>query len=340
MPVDGTNMGNQGFYFPNHVPLGPDEPIDGARQSSSRWMPYWWSQEARHLFAYVFTEDRDFREVLTAKYSFVNGPLAQFYRSILPSSCCGPEANFGMTTEKEPLFEPSKVPAELLPEDVATWKKVEERGAHAAGLLSTPIFLEKFASGRARGAVLYSAFLCKSFVAENVELKPSTEPNLMVRPGCATCHATLEPLAAYFARVEQGGLVYLPTDSFPAKNPTCRKNPNGRIAGFCDGFYDAAFVDGKSGMLRGAYGSIAHADAGMIGAAEDVTSSPDFAACATERVASSLLGRPITHDDQALVADLTRTFVSGGYKMRPLVRAVMTSSAYRDANNVKAGGAP
>ena len=91
-----------------------------------------------------------------------------------------------------------------------------DRGPHAAGILTMPMFLEKYASARARGAALYNAFLCKSFVADDkTQLTPSTEPNLMMRPGCSTCHATLEPLAAYFARVEPGSFVFLPAGELP-----------------------------------------------------------------------------------------------------------------------------
>jgi hypothetical protein len=86
------------------------------------------------------------------------------------------------------------------------------------------IFLTKYASRRARGAVRYSAFRCKSFVAGNEPLTPSTELNLMVRPGCAACHATLEPLAAYFARVDEASWSYLADWQFPLRNLTCKVN--------------------------------------------------------------------------------------------------------------------
>ena len=334
LPNDGDQAGSAAFYFPNHIPLGLGQPIDSARQQGQRWFPFWWSQEAEHLLSYVFTADRDFREVLTAKYTFVNGPLAQFYRAIQPGNCCGGEANFGMPEESEPLFLPKNVPTELFPHDVAAWKQVTDRGPHASGLLTTPMFLEKYASARARGATLYTAFLCKSFSSENAELMPSTEPNLMVRPGCQTCHATLEPLAAYFARIEPGNLVYLPQQLFPVKNEKCKKGPNGKLPGFCDAFYDVSFADAKGATLRSAYGSPAHADATPVGAGHDITRMPEFAECAVQRVAGSFFGRTLTSDDAPLVKELTGTFTKDGYRMRPLVRAILKSDTYRRANNL------
>ncbi|AKU95598.1 hypothetical protein AKJ09_02262 [Labilithrix luteola] len=337
IPNDGNGEGNA-FYFPNKMPLGPGFPLDLAKQRAERWYPYWWSREAVHFLDDLFDEDRDFRQILTGRQSFVNGPLAQFYRTIQRTNCCGPETSFGMNEELSPLFDPKNVPADLMPHDVDTWRLVSDRGPHAAGILTTPMFLQKYATARARAAVLYNAFLCKSFVAENAQLTPSTEPNLMKRPGCQTCHATLEPLAAYFARVEPSSSVFLPATNFPAINSACRKDKNGKLNGNCNALYDVAFADDKGATLRSAYGSISNADAEPVGAGRAVTQMPEFAECAVQRVTSSFLGRPTSPDDAALLASLQKDFVASGYRMRALVRGIVRSREYRDANNV--GSAP
>jgi len=327
--------GGAAFFFPNHMPLGPSDPLDDARQSALRWFPYWWSREAVRYLDYLFDQDRDFREVLTGKETLVNGPLAQFYRTIQRGNCCGPEAAFGMLEESEPLFDPANVPQDLEPSDVSTWKLVANRGAHAAGILTMPMFLEKYASARARGAALYNDFLCKSFIAENQQLTASTEPNLMVRPGCKTCHATLEPLAAYFARVEPGNFVFLPQGQFPVHDPVCKLDKNGKLNGNCNALYDMAFVDAKQGAtLRSAYGSPEHADETPAGAGRDITAMPEFAQCTVQRVTSSFLGRSTTADDDALLQTLTAAFTKGGYRMRALVGAIIRSDAYRKSNNL------
>ncbi|MGO9713886.1 MAG: DUF1585 domain-containing protein [Polyangiaceae bacterium] len=337
IPNDGPNQGSA-FFFPNHMPLGPELPLDSVKQQAQRWFPYWWSREAVHFLDDLFASDRDFRQILTGHQTFVNGPLAQFYKTIQRGNCCGPEIAFGMTEETEPLFDPKNVPADLAPADVGNWELVADRGPHAAGVLTLPMFLEKYASARARGAALYNAFLCKSFLADNkTQLTPSTEPNLMIRPGCASCHATLEPLAAYFARVEPGSFVFLPESSFPTHSTTCKKDKNGKMNGPCTNLYDLAFADDKGAMLRSAYGSLAHADATPAGAAEDITRSPEFAACAVQRVASSFLGRPTNADDEPLLRSLDDEFVKSGYRMRALVRALVHSPAYGRSNNVSSG---
>lgn len=339
LPGDSDADQPSAFMLPTHSPLGAGVQYPLAPQTDSTYTKYWWTAEAVQFFAKLFKDDRDFREVLTARDTVINGPLSQYYRSTAPASCCARERAFGMNEETEPLFDPSRVPAALFPQDVGTWLVVPDRGPHASGILTMPVFLEKFASRRARAAVLYSAFLCKSFVSSNAELLPSTEPNLMVRPGCASCHATLEPLAAYFSRVEETSAVYLPIKNFPIKNPNCKLGKNGKAPGFCDAFYDPAFGDPAVGTLRGAYASPEHAELGPQGIAKEMTAAPEFASCAVTRVAGSLLGRQLSPDDDALVAAWTEAFTRGGYRMKPLVTAVLGSDAYRKANNAR-GGAP
>jgi len=343
MPGDADADQPSAFMLPPHSPLGLDEQLPPALQSNSTWTKYWWTAEARHFFAKLFTEDRDFREVLLAKYTMLNGPLAQYYRSTASASCCTKERAFGMLDESEPLLDPVNVPSTLYPHDTTSWLLLPERSQVASGILTMPVFLEKFASRRARASVLYNAFLCKSFVSTNAELPPSTEPNLMVRPGCSNCHATLEPLAAYFSRVEETSAVFLPPKYFPADNPICKLGKNGKaVAGFCDAFYDPAFGTVEHGKLRGAYASLENAEAGPRGIAEMMTGTPEFASCAVERVTASFLGRQISPDDEGLVKRLTTVFTTNGYRMRPLVKAILESDAYekRDNSNAPPPGEP
>jgi hypothetical protein len=321
------------------MPLGPGFSLDMAKQKAERWFPYWWSREAVHFLDDIFDRDRDFRAILTGHETFVNGPLAQYYRTFQRSSCCGPEAArpFEMVEESAPLFDPAKAPPALMPQDVDTWVFVPDRGAHAAGILTTPMFLQKYATARARGAVLYNAFLCKSFIAENTQLTPSSEPNLMKRPGCQTCHATLEPLAAYFARVEPSSSVFLPKDHFPAVAASCKKDKRGKLNGNCNQLYDVAFTDDRGATLRSAYGSIANADAEPAGAGQAITAMPEFAECAVQRVTSSFFGRQTTPDDAQLLQQLQKDFVASGFRMKTLVREIVRSREYREANNMTLG---
>lgn len=340
LPGDGGGNNPRAFILPTRSPIGAAAPLGENQQSVSDWQKFWWSEEVNHFLGYVFAGDRDLRELLTARYDLVDGPVAEFYRSGAAASCCDREKAFGMVESAEPLVDPRVVPADLRPSDTRTWKLVPDRGPHAAGLITMPAFMAKYASRRARAAALYTTFLCKSFSADKTPLAPSKEPNLTVRPGCASCHATLEPLAAYFSRIEEGGFTFLPAWRFPLRNLTCRipEPPKGKAAGDkpklpgqCGFFYDPDFSDATGGLLRGAYAAPEHAAAGAAGVASAIAEAPEFAGCATKRITASFLGRRLTSDDDALIDGLTKTFEQAGRKPRALVRAILQSPAYRQA---------
>ena len=326
MPGAGPQNDPPAFVMGTHAPLGAGEPFDSQPMPASAWSRMWWGEEAHHFLARIFSDDRDFRELLTARGTEVNGPLAQFYRFMASATCCGPGADAGYT-QPDPLFDPGKVPDALVPEDTATWLPIPDRGPHASGILTMPVFLTKYGSRRARAHVLYNAFLCKDFVADTVKLAPSDDPDLTKRPGCSACHQTLEPMAAYFTRIQESDWTWLPASQFPM---TLAKCEGPKASGLCKQIYDPAFS-----KLRGAYAAPAHADAGPTGMAEELVNAPELAPCVVENVAQSLLGRALAPEDDAWKTQLVKVFVDGGYRMKALVRAIVKSPRYRDANDVK-----
>lgn len=333
MPAAGDGVENVAFTLPAGTMLGIDRPTSVEKTTQGSWNRQWWAQEAVRYLEWIAREDRDFREVLTGKSTLVNGPLAHFYKHQANATCCGNGWSFGYTTP-QPLFDTAKLPA-MLPHDTATWKVVADRGPNAAGILTMPVFLSKYGTRRGRAHVLYNVFQCRQFLAEDVKLEPSTEPDLSKRPGCATCHATLEPMSAYFSRVLESDWTYLPSSFFPADNATCKNADPKKMSGNCRSFYDPAFTSASHSFLRGAYASTANADAGPPGLAKAMTESPEFGKCVVNNVAGSFLGRPLNVDDAAMVSRLESAFVDGGYKMRALVRALVHEGAYRSANNLK-----
>jgi hypothetical protein len=323
VPGAGPQFDPPAFVMPTHTPLGPELPYEATPQPAGAWEKLWWSEEAKRFLDKIFAEDRDFREVLVGRGTEVNGPLAQFYRFFASATCCGVGADVGYANP-EPLVEPGSVPGALVPEDTATWMPVADRGPHAAGILTMPIFLTKYGSRRARAHVAYSAFLCKDFVADSVKLAPSDEPDLTKRPGCSACHQTLEPMAAYFTRVAESDWTWLPASTFPTRG--CA----GRPQQVCKQVYDPAFD-----ALRGAYAAPAHAEAGPAGLAREIVDAPEFAPCVVQNVAQALLGRALAPEDDAWKTQLVKKFVDGGYRMRALVRAIVTSPRYRAGNDLR-----
>jgi hypothetical protein len=140
MPGDSFRFDPAAFVLPTHAPLGVDQPFELRNQPQSAWSRFWWGQEAVRFLDDLFLADRDFREVLTSRATFVNGPLAQFYRFFAPATCCGPAQELDYT-QPEPLVEPYQLPGALPPQDTDTWLRVGDRGPHAAGILTMPVFL-------------------------------------------------------------------------------------------------------------------------------------------------------------------------------------------------------
>ncbi|MGZ3453364.1 MAG: DUF1585 domain-containing protein [Polyangiales bacterium] len=336
MPGNSPGFDPAAFNLPQHVPVGADAPTDVASDSESSWSRFFWGEEAKRFLDGIVADDRDFRDVLLAKDTVINGPLAQFYKSFAPASCCGASTDAFGYVQPDALFDPSKIPAALTPNDVDKWTKIDDRGAHASGILTMPVFLTKYGSRRGRAHVLYQAFLCRDFVAGNVKLTPSTEPNLMIRDGCSTCHATLEPLASYFTRVVESDWTFLPQTTFPIDSTTCKGSDPSKMSSACKTYYDPAFSSATQGLLRGAYGSKAHADEGPSGIGKYLTDAPEFSSCVVSNVASSFLGRQLGPDDAQLQESLVTAFDGGGHKMRALVRALVKADAYRNANDLTA----
>jgi hypothetical protein len=147
-------------------------------------------------------------------------------------------------------------------------------------------------------------------------------------------------MAAYFTRIQESDWTYLPPSVFPMSLPRCTKDDPSKVPGACKPFYDPAFTTADHTTLRGAYAAVPHAEAGPAGLAHELTTDPAFAPCVVQNVAQALLGRALTDDDAAWRGALTRTFVDGGYRMRALVRAIVTSPRYRVGNDAARLGGP
>ncbi len=332
MPAAGNGTEPNAFTLPSGAMMGIDKPTSIEKTTAGAWHRQWWSQEAVRYVETIAREDRDFRQILTGKWTTVNGPLTQFYKYHAPANCCGNAYQFGLA-HPEGLVDATKLPA-LAPYDVAEWKMVADRGPQASGILTMPVFLSKYGTRRGRAHVIYNVFQCRQFVAEEVKLEPSNEPDLSKRAGCATCHAKLEPMSAYFTRVLESDWTFLPKELFPADNATCRNADPKKISGQCRNYYDPAFVTTTNAFLRGAHAAPANADAGPAGLGKEITESPEFARCVVSNVTSSFLGRQLGTEDGPMMTKLEEKFVEGGFKLRTLIRLLVKERAYASANNL------
>jgi hypothetical protein len=334
IPAAGPTNDPSAFVLPTNAVLGQGLPFGTATVARSSWSRFWWGEEAVQFLERTFAEDRDVRSLLTGKNTWVNGPLAAFYKHQFGAAWGnGREQSFGYAAPN-PVIDPAAIPS-VAPQETDRWEYVASRGPNAAGLLTMPIFLTKYATRRARAHAVYQAFLCKDFVAGNAPIMASEDPDLAKRPGCASCHATLEPMSAFFARTVESSWIWLPEERFPVDSTTCRKASNGAVNANCPTFYDSLFATTTKSYLKGAYNAPANADRGPAGLGADVAASPEFARCMVTTVADALMpGRLDEDHDAALASSLTKAFVEGGYRIRPLLRAIVTSKAYSSTNNL------
>ena len=78
-----------------------------------------------------------------------------------------------------------------------------------------------------------------------------------------------------------------------------------------------------------------HAEAGPAGLAQELATAPELAPCVVQNVAQAFLGRALAPEDDPWKTQLVKVFVDGGYRMRALVRAIVTSPRYRAGNDAK-----
>jgi hypothetical protein len=142
--------------------------------------------------------------------------------------------------------------------------------------------------------------------------------------------------------VEQG-TTWLDPAIYPVENEACRKRAWGEdplLRNVCL----RAYIYGRepTGVLR-AYefardGSpeaeqlVSHAAIGPRGFAEEAIRDGRFAACTARKWWRHLLRRdPSPDEERDALPKIAADFVSGGFRLKSLVRAIVTSEAYRRA---------
>jgi hypothetical protein len=291
------------------------------------------NEDVERRIADVVRFDRSYLELFTGTTMYVNGPLTHFlrYRTGFPSN----------STIAPLPYDPSALP-NLDWMDSDTWVEIEV-GDHQAGILTSPAFLLRFATNRARANRFYDAFLCDPFTAPEGSLPAEVgrlEPDLQLRDGCNYCHSELEPAAAHWGRWSEQGAGYLDPAGFPPLREDCQQCAlEGRFCGsLCDRFYVMNVSTSEEipflGWLR-AYVFLgedaqSNVDSGPQALALRGVVTGQLDRCVATRTAEWLLGRTIDpHAEADWVADLAQEFSGANYSYRELVRAVITSETYR-----------
>jgi hypothetical protein len=281
---------------------------------------------------YIIEEDRPWTELLTDAPMFVNGPMVHFlkYQAALDA---------GLS------FTPHPVPPGILPDipyaETDTWIQIPLSSDHS-GVLTSPAFLLRFQTNRARANKFYDDFLCAPLVAPSDGLPESTdeeamEPDLQKRSGCNYCHAGLEPTAAYWGRWVQRGSGFLDPISFPSFSTACEQCALnlGSCAG-CDQYTTKAYSASEAEYFGYLHSytflkdqHVSHPNDGPKVLVYRSMVDHRLPTCITGKVARLLFGRPALPEEESWLDAVAHEFVTQGYSFKALVKTLITSDMYR-----------
>ena len=282
----------------------------------------------------VVRRDEPYFNVLTTRRSFLNGPLSTLYRDR--------QQAVGVLNLTSPAA------AETLPvvdyAEAGTWREYL-RGPEHSGVLTTPAFLYRFPTQRARVNHFYSAFLCKAFVP--TEARPpaaedacNRENNLARRCGCSGCHATIEPTGAHWGRFAERGALYLEPARFPRYDPKCRDCAlagNVSCGGEC-GQYVMQAYDGDGANSLGLLSTYLYRTADEE---QNIEGGPQLLVqrmlqtgalerCTVQRMWQEFLGRPMSGEEKRMYLEpFAQEFAADGYRLKGLIERLLMSDAYR-----------
>jgi hypothetical protein len=291
--------------------------------------------QALRVFESIVRDDRPYTDLVLSDQVEINGPISHFLRfqtgttsdMYLVDSNVGfdvPDISFSLENE---------------------WHTATGTGRFA-GILTSPFYLLRYATNRARANRYYSAFLCSHFEASAQGLPPpddpcNAEPNLTKRCGCKDCHLRVEPMAAYWGRWSERGIVPLVDAAFPEFDMECTSgSPSQRCQNYYFTYGDGDQIHPDLQPFRGTLKAFVFADdtrrmniaTGPIGLAQDSIMRGDYARCAVTKLWTRFIGRdPIPDDpeDAAAFDGMVSRFVSGGYRLRSLLTDLVQLDQYK-----------
>lgn len=297
------------------------------------------AEEPARIFEWVVRERYSYLEAFSTERTFMNGPVAHFYRH-----------NAGTDTLERGgavAYDPA---IEGLPQiawtDHDTWLPVHRQGPHA-GAFTTLGYLVRFASNRSRANRFYTAFYCDPFVPSEDGLPPEEaqpDPNLRERAGCSDCHQVLEPAAAHWARWRTGGTYgyfseELVSFTEPREDCVCGEGQETNCSAFCSTYFVTADNSGDEefGLYQGMPQAAswlepadhANVDVGPAGLTDTEQERERVAQCAVRNMAQHLLGRELGADDLSWVQGHADAFAESGYDFTAMVQRMVVDERYR-----------
>lgn len=293
------------------------------------------NQQIEMLIRDMITESRSYLSLFDSQELYVNGPIAHYWRH---------QVNLPNTINNAPTpIDLTEVP-QMRFDDDESWVKINAGPQHA-GVLTMPAYLLRFQTNRARANQFYTKFLCQPFQPppngiQADEDSAKDQPDLQERDGCKYCHALLEPAASYWGRWPERGAGYLSPETYPSFSESCQEcAETGRnCSDQCSRYYVRNLTDDAMRPWAGYLNSYLwraekhehHIEQGPKLLAVSAVADGRLTACMARRTAENLFGRALTaREDAELVPELAQHFARTDYSYPELVRAIVTSPAYR-----------
>ena len=278
--------------------------------------------------AELIRQDRSYLDLLTDSRAWVNGPLVHWLKN-----------NSGIISYS-PDISHLPYPEERLPDleytDTNTWVEVT-LGPEQSGIFTSPSYLLRFMSNRARANRFFVQFLCQPFQTPpgGIPTGGNSIPtlNLSKRDGCKYCHALLEPSASTWGRWVKGGAGYLDPDEYPNYDPgctgggpndDCRRHyirPRSQEEYIYDGWMKAfSFLEERHHEM---------VDLGPRVLVDQGINDGRISKCVAQKAAEFQLNRELEDSEQEWLQGLATDFESGGWQFKDLMKTIITSSSYR-----------
>jgi hypothetical protein len=244
------------------------------------------SLQAAGIATAVSMENYPYTMIVEPGVSAVDGAIANFYRQTSQFDL----KRLNLSTELATQLADTKLDSTRF-QLVYTGNSYEQ-----AGVLTAFGYLRRFEKNRTRANNLYERLLCRKFTAELPRVFPSDPGNLRETPGCQGCHATLDPLADFFAAWGEGNNLYN-TPGQPIQTT----------------------FGGKSGTH-------------LSDLARIIQSDRAFATCTVQNAWEWLMGRAFYQDEQELRTTFTDYFIATRYSFKELIYALATHPAFVNAS--------
>ncbi len=237
-------------------------------------------------------------------------------------------------------------------------------GRPAAGLLaSSGLWMQHLSAGenhhRGRANLVSEALLCSDFVQGDVTITAQVDltdadalaETLRDDPACASCHETLDPLAAFLWGFRASDMFHVVNRAYQRDEnkdlvldedgePTCLATLSTESAErgpTADGnclplvHYVPADQDGwlDHGLPEpGYFGQVSGAELGLDDLGRAMADDPRFTRCAVKRVAAYLGQRPQQDLPDDWLDTLQDDFVASGFSLKSVARQVVLSDAF------------